>query len=472
MKKLNEILDCDYDVLVNDIKINSKEIEKGDLFVCTQGVNTNRHDFIEDAIKKGAIAAVISRDIECSIPTVKVNNPNELLGYISKKFYDDPCSKLKLIGVTGTDGKTTTSSIIRNMLGNDICGYIGTNGVSIKDKTFNTTNTTLEINDTYRYLNSFVSEGLKYSSMEISSEALFRNRTNTLELDVAIITNITEDHLNVHKSIDNYINSKKKIFNLLKKNGLAIINRDDSNYEKIIKDIKCKYITFGKSILSDLVIIDIKEYENGTIFSFNYKGTLYKVISPLIGDFNVYNLCGALLALEHFGYSISESIDRIININIVPGRCEFLNYGQDYKIVLDYAHTPNALENILNYLNKIKKDKRIITITGSAGGREKEKRKDMGKIVLSKSDLVIFTMDDPRYEKVDDIIDDMLSKTDKKNYIRIINREDAIKKGLSMCKSGDIILIAGKGRDNYMAIEDKKIDYSDLLVIESYFNLL
>ena len=290
-----------------------------------------------------------------------------------------------------------------------------------------------------------------------------------MELDIAIITNITEDHLNVHESIENYISSKEKIFSLLKNDGVAILNSDDSHYERLRKNIKKRVLTYGKSISSDLVIIEIKEYDTGTIFSFSYGDKIYKVISPLVGEFNVYNLSAAILALICLDFSVEEAIEKVAMIDNVDGRCEFIKYPLDYKIVIDYAHTANALKNILTYLNKIKKS-RIITVTGSAGGREKEKRKDMGNVVLSLSDFVIFTMDDPRWENVEDIIDDMISDNKNTNYTRISDREEAIKYAIDLAKKDDIILIAGKGKDNYMAIEDRHVDYNDFDVVMKYIN--
>lgn len=460
MKKLNELYDCNYDVTIKDIKLNSKEVSPGDLFVCTKGSIVDRHDFIDEAIKNGASAIIVEKGENYKIPFIKVSNINKELGPLSKRFYDDPLKNIKLIGITGTDGKTTTASIIRNMIGNDKCGYIGTNGVYSKLKIAQESNTTLEINKTYKYLDKFLHDDLKYASIEISSEALLYNRVDTLKLDVAILTNITEDHLDVHKTIDNYIESKKKIFDLLKKDGIAILNRDDMYFNKISDSIHSKILTYGKSKYADLNIIDIREYETGTIFTFNYKDTLYRVISPLIGIFNVYNVCSSLLCLIHFGYTMDDAIEKITLIESVAGRCECFKSSKGFNIVLDYAHTENALNNILTYLNKVKKGK-IITVTGSAGGREKQKRIKMGNVVLQKSDFVIFTMDDPRYESVDDIIDDMIGDTKYTNFKRINDRKLAIKYAFSLANENDIILVAGKGRDNYMAVNDKYIEYSD-----------
>jgi len=469
LKKLSELYDVNEDVLINEIKTNSREIQKGDMFVCIKGIGVDRHDFIDEAIENGASCLMVERKGDYKVPAVKVENANVELGLLSKKFYDDPLKSLKLIGITGTDGKTTTASIIRNMLGNKKCGYIGTNGIYCLDEIIDDNNTTPEINKTYKYLNKFVNKGLDYATMEMSSEALLHNRTNTLELDIAVLTNITEDHLNAHKNIENYILAKEKIFDLLKPNAIAILNRDDKYYDRISSKIKNKQLTYGKNLSSDLVIIEIREYDSGTIFYFGYDENIYKVISPLRGEFNVYNLSASILCLIALGFSPLKAIEAISDIEVVSGRCEFLEFGQNYKIVLDYAHTANGLKNILSYLNKVKK-KRIITITGSAGGREKEKRKDMGKVVLELSDLVIFTMDDPRFEDVDEIIDDLVSQTNQTNYLRIINREEAIRKALAMAEDDDIILVAGKGRDQYMAVKDQYLSYCDYDVILDYFS--
>lgn len=468
MKKLKDLYKCTFDIDVYGVKTNSKEVKKGDMFVCINGVNKDRHEFVDDAIKNGASCLVVRNEGNYKIPFIKVDNPNKALGVISKKFYDDPLSKLKLIGVTGTDGKTTTASIVRNMLGNKNCGYIGTNGIYIKDKILDENNTTPEINKIYKYLNRFVNEKMQYASMEVSSEALLYDRVNTLKFDVAILTNITEDHLNVHKTIDNYIKCKRKLFSNLKKDGVAILNSDDKYFEKIKKNIKNKILTYGKRKKSTLQIVKINEYQTGTIFKFKYMKKTYQVMMPLRGEYNVYNVCASILSLIALGYYIDEAINRVTLIEKVNGRGETINFGQSYEIVLDYAHTSNALYNILSFLNKNKKG-RIITVTGSAGGREKEKRGKMGKTVLEMSDLVIFTMDDPRYESVDSITDDLISLSNLTNYLRINDRKEAIFKALSIARCNDIILIAGKGRDNYMAIEDKKIDYNDYDVIKSFF---
>lgn len=461
MKKLNELYDCSYDCLVKDIKTNSKDIEEGDMFVCIKGVKEDRHNYILEAIKKGCSCLIVERGSNYSVPFIKVKDTNKELGNVSKKFYDYDDS-LKMIGVTGTDGKTTTSLIIRDMLGE--CGYIGTNGIKSNKNNLATNNTTPELNLIYKYLAMFKEERLKYVSMETSSEGLLHNRVYGINYDIGVLTNISEDHLNVHKTLSNYIASKIKLFKNIKEEGYAILNKDDRFYDKFKENCHCHVFSYGKDKNSDIIINRFVEKDTGTDIDFVYKNNLYSVESNLKGEYNVYNLIAGISVLICLGFEIEDIIERVKQVEQVAGRCEIFEV-KNFKVVLDYAHTENGLRSILNYLNKIKKN-RIITVTGSAGGREKEKRKGMGKVVQELSDLVIYTMDDPRYEKVRDIIDEMKVE-DKDNYIIIENREEAIKKAFSLAEENDIILVAGKGRDNYMAIEDKHIEYSDFEVISN-----
>lgn len=467
MKKLSELYDGCPNIVINDIKINSKEVCNSDLFVCIKGVNTDRHDYVDEAIKNGAKAIVASRKINAKVPVIYVNDTNLELAKLCSKFYNHPENKLDIIGITGTNGKTTVATIIQDMLGNDLCGYLGTNGIICSSFNEKIRNTTPDADKLFKYLNRFVNSNCKYISMEASSEAFFRNRLNNIMFKVGIITNITEDHLNVHKTIDNYVTCKQEIINHIKDDGVLIINTDDKYYEDTKKKANCKILTFGKND-ADLEIVKINEFINKTDITFKYQDKEYNVVSPLLGEFNVYNLCAAILTLLFLGYPILDIINRMKNINVPSGRMEFLNFNQNYSIIVDYAHTTDAFIKIYDYLNKVKKGK-IITVTGSAGGREHEKRGDMGKVILGNSDYVIFTMDDPREENVDDIINDLVSNTNKTNYERIINRKEAIKKAFDMARKDDIVLIAGKGDDNYMAIKDEYLPYSDREVIKEYF---
>ena len=254
----------------------------------------------------------------------------------------------------------------------------------------------------------------------------------------------------------------------VKDDGYSILNSDDTYFKEFEEIAKGTILTYGKNS-STLQIISSNYFIDKTDITLKYQDKLYSFSSPLLGEFNIYNLCAAILALISLGFKIEEVIEKIPNIKAPSGRVEFLKFGQDYHIILDYAHTPDAFSKIYQLLEPIKKG-RIITITGSAGGREKEKRGPMGKLVLEKSDYVIFTMDDPRYEKVEDIVHDLTSTSTKTNYEMIVDRKEAIYKTFQLAKKDDIVLVAGKGIDNYMAIEDKYLPYSDLEVIKEYFN--
>ena len=468
MKRLNELYDCDYDTEIKDIKINSKECEKGDLFICTIGVTADRHDFVNDAIEHGASAIVAKKPIDVDVPVIYVDDPNKEVTNVAKKLFDYPEKKLHLIATTGTNGKTTVAQIIQMLIGKEKCGYMGTNGLISNTFSEQIRNTCPDADRLYKYFDRFVNDGEEYLSMEASSEAFFRDRLWGLEYDVGIFTNITQDHLNIHKTLENYIECKMQLLDLIKEDGVAILNKDDKYYEMEYKRAKSKIFTYGKDKTSDLVIDSYIQNNDSTDIKFIYKDKEYDVKSPLLGEFNIYNLAAAILTLIYYDYSIEDIIDKVKNIVGLDGRLEFIDRGQNYTIILDYAHTPEAFISLYKVINDLKKAK-VITVSGSAGGREKEKRGDMGSVILNNSDLAIFTTDDPRTEDVNKIIDDLLSKTDKTNYKIIIDRTEAIRKAFDTAEKDDIVLIAGKGRDTYMAIGNEYLPYSDFDEINKYF---
>ena len=467
MIKLSELYPNCPDIEINEIKINSKEVTDGDIFVCTHGVTADRHYFIDEAIENGAKAIVVEKEVNSSVPTIKVENTNKELPLLASRFYNHPEDKLEIIGITGTNGKTTVASIIQDLIGKDICGYLGTNGLIYKDIKESIRNTTPDADRLYKYFDKIVKSGCNILSMETSSEAFYRQRLQNLKFKIGIITNITEDHLNIHKTIENYVLCKKELLKQVREDGYSILNTEDNYFEEFKDIAKGTILTYGKKDAT-LKIVEVEELDTMTNITLIYNSKEYKIISPLLGEVNAYNLCAAILALLALNYNINDIISNIKNIKVPSGRLEFLNFNQNYKIVLDYAHTPDAFSKIYPFLNKIKKNN-IITVTGSAGGREKEKRPVMGKIVLDNSDYVIFTMDDPRNEDINEIIDELVSDSKKTNYKRIIDRKEAIHHALEIAEKDDIILIAGKGTDNYMAIGDQYLPYSDLEVVKEYF---
>ncbi len=470
MKKLKDLYpEANSAIEITGIKLNSKDCVEGDLFVCTMGVVADRHDFIDDAIKNGASAVVVSRDVgKKSVPIIKVKDTNRELQKVCSRFYDYPYKKLFMIGVTGTTGKTTVAEILYQLLG-DGCAYLGTNGKKYKGESESIRNTTPDVDRLYKYMSEFVDQGCDSLCMEASSEAFYRHRLDEVAYDIGILTNIDEDHLNIHKTLDNYIDCKCQLFRQVKKDGYCILNSSSKYFDRVRSACNGKILTYGFNISDDLYIKDYSVNGNITEICFVYHGEEYKVYSPLLGNFNVLNVACAILTCLAKGMNIHTISDRIKVLSQTEGRMEVLPFTDKYLILLDYAHTSDALLKVLEYLNSIKK-KRIITVTGSAGGREKKKRPLMGKVVLENSDLVIFTMDDPRDENVDSIIDDLIGDSSNTNYIREVDRTLAIQKALSLAEEDDIVFIAGKGRDNYMAIGEAYLPYCDYDVIEDYFS--
>ncbi len=468
MKRLSELYNINDDRLIKSIKINSKEVEDGDLFVCTMGVTADRHDFIDEAISNGASAIVVSRDVgKKSVPVIRVENTNLELRKISANFYDYPCDNAYMIGVTGTNGKTTVAEIVYRLLG-DTCAYIGTNGRKFKNKHFSMRNTTPDVDRLYMYFKEFIDAGCNTICMEASSESYYRHRLDDIKYDVGIVTNITEDHLNIHKTMDNYVDCKCQLVKHVKDDGYSILNSSDKYFDKFKKEANGNIVSYGYKDSDTLKIEDYTLKRDKTIINFRYNNKIYEVISPLLGSFNVDNLAASILCLLCKGIGFEKIVERIKKLKQIEGRMERMPFVSKYTVILDYAHTTDALDNILTFLDMIK-ETRIITVTGSAGGREKSKRPGMGKVVLEKSDYVIFTMDDPRFEDPNKIIDDLVSGSDKTNYERIVDRKKAIYKALDIAEAKDIVLIAGKGRDDYMAIDDKYLPYCDYDVIKSYY---
>ena len=467
MKELRELYPVKSDVVVRDIKINSKEVEPGDIFVCTMGVTTDRHDFIDDAILRGAVAIVVSRDVgEKSVPVIRVHDTNRELISLARKLYDFHDDMLKLIGITGTNGKTTVALMVQALLGEE-CGYIGTNGLISKGFHESIRNTTPDADRLYKYFRKFVDDGDTMLSMETSSEAFYRNRLDGLQFEVGVITSITEDHLNIHKTIENYVDCKMELLRNVKDSGYAILNTDDFYYEKALKNVHGMVLTYGKSTNSMMRLVDVSEQLDGSVVKFIYQNEEYVVESPYLGEVNAYNLLASLLVCVALGYRLEDMLRRVSTLPIIRGRMDSV-IKREYTVMLDYAHTVDAFRKVLPILNRMKEN-RLIVVTGSAGGREHEKRGPMGKYILENSDYVIFTMDDPRYENVEDIIDDLVSMSDGCNYERVYDRKDAIFKAIGMAQAGDIVLVAGKGVDDYMAVGGDYLPYSDLEVIQSYY---
>lgn len=462
MKKLNELYNTKEDVLINDIKINSKEVVHGDLFVCTKGVTADRHDFVEDAIKNGAAAIVASKKIDVTVPVIYVEDTNKELPLLCARFYDHPDKKLKLFGVTGTDGKTSTTTIVQALIGKETCGYMGTNGRSCAKFDKDTNNTTPDSDKIYEYFNDFLEAGCSCVAMEASSESFFRKRIENITFDIGAITNITREHLNIHGTFENYIECKCQLFKQIKKDGYSILNKDDEFYETVRKACVSKNVwTYGKDEDNTLVIKSYEITPNKTDIVYKVFDKEYKIESPLLGEFNVYNLACAILIALASGKTMEEIIPNIKNAS-VKGRIDVLpNVGQNFTVMVDYAHTPNGIKNILKFVHTLNINRSIIVI-GSAGERDFLKRPLMGKTVVENASFAIFTYEDPRSEDPENIIKMMTSEIeDKSKYEVVVDRKEAIERAINLACENDIVLILGKGNETYEKLKTKTIYFND-----------
>lgn len=435
---------------------DSRKVKKGDTFLALRGVETDGHDYIVSAIKNGAFK-VICEHGSYDVETVVVKDTRKYLADYLHDMYYDELKDVKFVGITGTNGKTTTAYLVYQMLNKLNCptAYIGTIGFYMVDSYKETQNTTPDLMELYEMFDLCIENKIKVIVMEVSSHALEIGRLMGIDFDIVAFTNLTQDHLDVHGAFENYMKAKQKLFYKVKNGGKAIVNIDDeyaSNF--LIKGNS--NITFGFN-KSDYQVISSKLLTNKTVFDFNYKDVIYNVEVNLLGKYNIYNYLLALIIVNGFGYDIKEILG--IDVSSPPGRFEIINY-QDNVIIIDYAHTPDAMENILKCCNELKNGN-IITVIGCGGKRDKTKRPIMGEIATKYSSYAIFTDDNPRCEDSKEITNDIIRNLDVKNFEVINDRYDATKKAISLLNHNDMLLILGKGHENYQIIGNEKIHYSD-----------
>ena len=476
--KLNEILhNIDFkgnpdNRNITNITYDSRKVKDGSLFIAISGENQDGHDYILEAIDKGASAIIANGRAPISdiVPILQVTNPRKTMSKIASNFYNNPSKDLNIIGITGTNGKTTTTQIVDYIIksNNRTSSSLGTLGFNTPSGMISTGFTTPESIELQQILDTIKKGGIEYVPMEISSHAIELYRTNDVDINIAIFTNIGHDHLDFHKSIDNYFNAKLKLFTKLNKNSLAILNYDDPYTEKIIKKINCNYLTYGFSNNADL---SIKEYNlkiNHSSAVLSYNNKLIKVDTQLIGKFNLYNLSAAILCAIKLGINKNSIVKSIEKFSSVPGRLEKYNY-KDNTVIIDYAHTPDAFLNIFKNISELKsKEKKIITVFGCGGNKDKSKRKLMGEIANNYSDYIYITNDNPRFEDEDKIITDICSGILNEKYEIIKDRKKAIISSLN--NNNSIILILGKGVEKYQIIKNKKIDHSDIKIVKDCIN--
>ncbi len=478
--KLNELLHTvqpvqitgPVDVEITGVNIDSRQVAAGHLFMAMRGTQTDGHAYIPSAIGKGAVAILCEEMPEQpveGITYVQVADSEDAVGKIATLFYGNPTGKLELVGVTGTNGKTTVATLLYNMfryLGYKV-GLVSTVCNYIDDKAVPTEHTTPDPITLNRLLGQMADEGCKYVFMEVSSHSIAQKRISGLKFAGGIFTNLTRDHLDYHKTVENYLKAKKKFFDEMPKNAFSLTNLDDKNGLVMTQNTRSKTYTYSLRSLCDFKGRILESHFEGMLLDFNNR----EVAVQFIGKFNAYNLLAVFGAAVLLGKKEEEVLIALSTLQSVAGRFDAIRSPKGYTAIVDYAHTPDALENVLNAIHDVLEGRgKVITVVGAGGNRDKGKRPIMAKEATKASDRVIITSDNPRMEEPQDIINDMvagLDADDKKKTLCIVDRKEAIRTACMFAEKGDVILVAGKGHENYQDVKGVKHHFDDKEIIKS-----
>ncbi len=455
------------EVNITGITFDSREVKAGYLFICISGFKVDGHDFAQEAVEKGAVAILAEHEIEeIGATTAIVSNTRHETPALAANFYNHPHKKLKVIGITGTNGKTTTTYLVKAILehtGKKV-GLIGTNQNLIGKTVLPSHHTTPDFIELMALLSQMVEEEAEYAVMEVSSHSLALDRVSACEFEVGAFTNITQDHLDFHKTMENYLEAKSKLFSLCK---TGVINNDTEASAYLKKKANCETIlTYGKNNPSDIKADNIEYRGDGISFDLTYKGEKVRINLGIPGEFSVYNALTAISCCIGLGISLTDIGEGLSEAEGVKGRIEVVKANQDYTVIIDYAHTPDGLLNIINAIKGFAKG-RIVTLFGCGGDRDRTKRPLMGKVAGELSDFCIVTSDNPRSEEPSAIIRDILSGIDETAcpYEIIENRFDAIEYALDHAEKNDIILLAGKGHETYQILKDRTIVFDEREIV-------
>jgi len=464
------------DKKINKIYLDSNSIKPNSMFIAIKGTRVDGHDFIEDAIKKGASFIVcenLPSDLRSEVLYIKVEDSSKAVGKIAAAYYDFPSEKLTVVGVTGTNGKTTIATLLYRLfrLMGERVGLLSTVVNYVDSKLFNSTHTTPNPIEVQKMLYKMVEAGCKYCFMEVSSHAVVQHRVDDVKYAGGIFTNLTHDHLDYHKTFEEYLKAKKTFFDHLPENAFALTNIDDKNGKVMVQNTHAKVYTYALKTIADFHAKILEKHLDGTLVNFNQK----ELWINLIGEFNTYNMLAIYAAAILLGKENEQVLSDISLLKAVDGRFEFFNAPKGYTAIVDYAHTPDALVKVLTTINDLKKDNaQVITVVGAGGNRDKTKRPEMAKEAVQLSDKLILTSDNPRNEKPEDILNDMLQgldNNDMQKTLTIVDRKEAIRTALMLAKENDIILVAGKGHETYQEISGVKHHFDDRQVIREYLNL-
>ena len=453
--------------MINSLAFDSRNVSLGSLFFAIKGTLVDGHKFIDLAIDKGAFAVIcedLPENINKDVTYIKVEDTNAALAFVSDKFYNEASKKIKLVGVTGTNGKTTIASLLYQMftnLGYKV-GLLSTVKIMVGDETYPATHTTPDSITINKFLRQMVDEGCEYCFMEVSSHGIAQKRTEGLYFRGGIFTNLTHDHLDYHNTFAEYRNVKKVFFDNLPKEAFAITNADDKNGMFMLQNASAKKITYGLKNVADIQVRLLEKQLNGMLMQINHS----ELWVQLIGDFNASNLAAIYATAISLGVSQEEALLEMSKLQSVSGRFQYFVSKEKVTAIVDYAHTPDALQNVLNTIEQLRtRNEQLITVVGCGGDRDKTKRPEMARIATTMSTLTILTSDNPRSENPETILDDMEAGVEAQNtnkYLRISDRSQAIKTASKMAKSGDIILVAGKGHETYQEINGVRHHFDDL----------
>ena len=461
----------DLDIEISGIVYDSRKTRKGNLFICISGYTQDGHNYIGDALQKGATAFIVEKDVEVEgAVVVKVNSSRAAMPVLASNYYKDPTQRLRLVGITGTNGKTTTTYLIKSIMeaNRKKIGLLGTISTQIGDKVYVSSRTTPESLDLQSLFREMADSDIDYAVMEVSSHSLELGRVEGCNFRIGVFTNLTQDHLDFHKTIENYRNAKKKLFYMTK--GANIINVDDEHGRIIADEIRklgTRLVTYGIDSKADIMAKNIDITSKGVVFTLVTPEYEVELNIKIPGKFSVYNALAAASVAYVEGVGREKIKEGLDNIDNVPGRSEIVKTNTPYTVIVDYAHTPDGLLNILASIKQYAKG-RVITLFGCGGDRDKEKRPIMGEIAGRMSDYCIITSDNPRSEEPIDIIKQVEAgiKSTGCDYICIENRRDAIKFALKTAKPGDIVLLAGKGHETYQVLKDRTIPFDERDVVE------
>jgi len=472
---INEV-DGSTSVEIGNVTFDSRQAGPSVLFVATRGTQTDGHQFIQNAVEAGCSAVVCEQfppKIRQGVTYVKVNDTSVALGVISANFYENPSEKLKLIGVTGTNGKTTTATLLFHLFRNlgYKSGLISTVQNQINSEVVPSTHTTPDPVKLNSLLAVMVREGCEYCFMEVSSHAIVQHRIAGLQFRGGVFTNITHDHLDYHKTFDEYIRAKKMFFDELNEEAFALVNADDRNSKVMVQNTRAQVKTFALRSLADFRGRVLENSFSGLVMNIDNN----EVHCKLVGSFNAYNMLGVYAAAVLLGEDKLDVLTALSNLSAVEGRFEYVISEKKITGIIDYAHTPDALKNVLNTIRDIRTgNEKLITVIGCGGDRDAAKRPIMAKIACELSDKVILTSDNPRSEEPEKILDEMRGGIPPQHFkkaITVTDRRDAVRIAYELAAPGDIILVAGKGHEKYQEIKGVKYPFDDRLVLEETFKM-